>query len=205
MRRLEAFEKTQTPVAFDDAYSALASDLITFICYGKDWNFLDDSHFKGEVRQAGGEIAHYIHINRFFPWMFATLRALSPQILSILIPGKAAMFKFQESLLNHAMEIAENGSEKEAPSTIISKLVDSSVPVEERGRRRLEDEVLIILAAGTETSSHVLTKATYFLGSEKTIANKLWAELRTIMPTRNSTATYSELERLPYLVRLLFV
>lgn len=75
----------------------------------------------------------------------------------------------------------------------------------ERSRRRLEDEVITILVAGTEAPVKVLSMAMYYLGSEPAIGEKLRAELKTILPARTSTATYAELEKLPYLVCSLFV
>ncbi|KAB8218345.1 cytochrome P450 [Aspergillus novoparasiticus] len=206
MRRLEEFEKTQTPVALDEVFSALTSDMITYICYGKDWKFLDQEDFNCDIHQAGVDFANYIHINRFFPWIFMTLRALSPRMLALFIPGRAATFKFQESLLKHAIELAENEQsnppskeiEKPRPN-VISNLVNPSIPEMERSRQRLEDEVITILVAGTEAPVKVLSMAMYYLGREPAIAEKLRAELKTVLPAPTSTATYAELEKLPYL------
>ncbi|GMG12485.1 unnamed protein product [Aspergillus oryzae] len=212
MRRLEVFEKTQTPVALDVVFSALTSDMITYICYGKDWKFLDHKDFNCDIHQAGVDFANFFHFNRFFPWVFMTLRALSPRMLALLIPGRAATFKFQESLLKHAIEMAAN-EQSDAPSketeksrpNVISNLINPSIPYMERSRRRLEDEVITILVAGTEAPVKVLSMAMYYLGSEPAIGEKLRAELKTILPARTSTATYAELEKLPYLVCSLFV
>ncbi|OOO05330.1 cytochrome P450 [Aspergillus oryzae] len=206
MRRLEVFEKTQTPVALDVVFSALTSDMITYICYGKDWKFLDHKDFNCDIHQAGVDFANFFHFNRFFPWVFMTLRALSPRMLALLIPGRAATFKFQESLLKHAIEMAAN-EQSDAPSketeksrpNVISNLINPSIPYMERSRRRLEDEVITILVAGTEAPVKVLSMAMYYLGSEPAIGEKLRAELKTILPARTSTATYAELEKLPYL------
>lgn len=135
MQRLEEFEKTQTPVALDEAFSALTSDMITYICYEKDWKFLDQGDFNCDIHQAGVDFAKYFHINQFFPWVFRALRALSPRMLALLIPGRAATFKFQESLLKHAIELAEteqyNAPSKEIEKplpNIISNLINPSMP-----------------------------------------------------------------------------
>lgn len=207
MRRLEEFEKTQTPVALDRVFSALSSDMITYICYGKDWKFLDQEDFNCDIHQAGVDFANYFHINRFFPWVFKTLRALSPRMLALLIPGRAAAFKFQEDLLEHAINLAEDDQsntpnkeiEKPRPN-VITNLVNPSIPQTERSRQRLEDEVITILVAGNEAPAKVLSMAMYYLGSKPALGEKLRAELKTVLPERTSTATYAELEQLPYLV-----
>jgi hypothetical protein len=194
-------------VALDEVFSALTSDMITYICYGKDWKFLDHENFNCDIHQAGVDFANFFHINRFFPWIFMTLRALSPRMLAFLIPGRAATFKFQESLLKHAIELAENEKynapskeiEKPRPN-VISNLVNPSIPHMARNHRRLEDEVITILVAGTEAPVKVLSMAMYYLGSEPAIEEKLRAELKTVLPAPTSTATYAELEKLPYLV-----
>lgn len=93
-------------------------------------------------------LPNFFHFNRVFPGVFMTLRALSPRMLALLIPSRAATFKFQESLLKHAIELAANEpsdapskeTEKRRPS-VISNLINSSIPFTERSRRRLEDEL----------------------------------------------------------------
>ncbi|GAB1198712.1 hypothetical protein APSETT444_008040 [Aspergillus pseudonomiae] len=67
MRRLEVFEKTQTPVALDAVFSALTCDMITYICFGKDWKFLDHEDFNGDIHQTGVDFAKFLSFQPIFP------------------------------------------------------------------------------------------------------------------------------------------
>ena len=62
------------------------------------------------------------------------------------------------------------------------------MPPKERTRRRLEDERLLVLLAGTETTARVLATAAFYIHQNKPLVTKLREELRTIMPTPTPVA-----------------
>ena len=64
---------------------------------------------------------------------------------------------------------------------------------------RLRDEALIVIGAGTLTTSWALCVATYHLLSSPKILRKLKAELESAIPDANSEAPLPKLEKLPYL------
>ena len=63
----------------------------------------------------------------------------------------------------------------------------------------LAADTLVFLMAGTDTTAHALTIATYNVLKKPDILRKLRAELREVMPSKDTWLECSELEKLPYL------
>lgn len=77
-------------------------------------------------------------------------------------------------------------------------------PNAEKGQVRptvdeLSADSLVWMMAGTDSTAHVLTLATYQVLIDPTIQRKLQAELREAMPSKDVLLTWAELEKLPYL------
>ncbi|KAK1254750.1 hypothetical protein MKX08_008745 [Trichoderma sp. CBMAI-0020] len=195
MKRLDGFRMARATVSIDDAVSALTSDVITSYCCGKHWGFIEDPDFRNDVRLATADAASFTHISRFFPWLVTLSTHLSPRTLAILMPGKAGLFGFLESFLEYAQKDIATGKRK----SMLATLADPSIPPAERAFRRQRDEAFGIIGAGTETTATVLTVAFYHLARDHAVRDKLQAELKQLMPTPDSTPTWIELERLPYL------
>lgn len=200
MKRLDGFRVAQSTVSIDDAVSALTSDVITSYCCGKHWGFIEDPDFRNDVRIATADAASFTHISRFFPWLVTISTYLSPRTLSILMPGKAGLFGFLQSFLEYAQEDARKGNATGKRKSMLATLADPSIPPQERTFHRQRDEAFGIIGAGTETTATVLTVAFYHLARDHAVRDKLQAELIQLMPTPDSTPTWIELERLPYLV-----
>lgn len=74
----------------------------------------------------------------------------------------------------------------------------------EKGRVRptideLSADNLLLLMAGTDTTAHVLTIATYNALREPRVLGKLQAELREAIPNKDVWIKSAKLEKLPYL------
>ncbi|KAI0460036.1 cytochrome P450 [Xylaria acuta] len=195
MQRLEASCHNDEVVRLDDAYAALTADVISQYSWGVSPGFLDDENFNNDIRNALNEISEFVHINRFFPFLSTVMRATPRWALSRIRPGATAVLDMQD-MVTQSRSRKSSGSEQK---TIFDALSDVSVPPQERSARRLEDEGLIVVVAGTETTARTLTVASYHIFSDKPLLMKLRAEIQTVMPTPTSKAPWSELEQLPYL------
>lgn len=216
IERFEEFYNEKKPVNICDVFAALTSDIITCYCYGKSWDFLDSKDFRSDIHKAGEDFTRFSHINRFFPFIFSLMRVLPLKVMAVLMPGKSAIFDFQGLIFQHfslftnkleteqaeknanikGLEISRTGND-----SIFTKLMHPSVPAQERTISRIQDEGFTFLVAGSETTGRVLSFAIYHLTRDTSMRDKLREELRTVMPTPTSTASWSELEKLPYLVR----
>lgn len=203
MNRLEKAHYDDSVVQLDDAFAALTADLISQYSWGVSSGFLDDENFNNDIRQALNEISAFVHFNRFFPVLGTIMRTMPRWLLSRIRPGATAVLDMQDVVGKQSTQ--NKSAKKNARKTIFDALSDPNVPAQERSPRRLEDEGLIVVVAGTETTARTLTLASFHLYQNKVLLSKLREELRTVMPTPTTETSWSQLEQLPYLVCCLFV
>jgi len=80
------------------------------------------------------------------------------------------------------------------------------IPIPEKGyvapnKQGLRDEILTILSAGNDTTGTSNMVTIFNIINNPVIHGRLLAELKTVMPRPDSKVPYTELEKLPYLVR----
>jgi len=100
--------------------------------------------------------------------------------------------------LNFLASEAEGKSGKR--DTIFSELRDGQLPPSEKRPQRLIDEANILMVAGGEAITQLLTVVSYHLLDNPVILAKLRVELDTVMLSPDSAVSWSQLEKLPYLV-----
>ena len=196
IQRFEKAHTDNTVLYLDDAFAALTADLITQYSWGVSSGFLDDENFKNDVRKALNEISTFCHVNRFFPMLGTTLRAGPRWLLSTIRPGSTAILDMQDTV----QSTAEKATVRASRETIFDAFKDPSLPPAERSPRRLEDEALIVVVAGTETTARTLTVAAFHLYHNKALLLKVREELRPLMPTPTTEVSWPQLEQLPFLV-----
>ncbi|PHH73528.1 hypothetical protein CDD80_3750 [Ophiocordyceps camponoti-rufipedis] len=196
MQRLDDICTDGSVVSLDEAFTAMASDVITAYACGRHWGSLDHPHFRNDVCRATADALRFAHISRFAPYLVALPRLLSLRVVALLMPAKAALFRHLEGIFEHARGVRHTPGDLD---TVITALTDPSVPPRQRTMGRLREETWAFVGAGTETTSRALTVAAYHLGRNPGVVRKLRAELCTLLPERDSTASWLELEKLPYL------
>ncbi|OGM47432.1 benzoate 4-monooxygenase cytochrome P450 [Aspergillus bombycis] len=206
MQRFEAFHRDNEVVRVDDAFAAMTSDVITHYCYGKSWGYLEDANLRTDVRKAVHDLSCSVHFNRIFPIFIAMLTKLPLRLLRAIHPGRSVVLDIQKAIYEQSAEAFHgdkyslghddmDGKHK----TIYDQLTDPSIPPEERSLQRLQDEGLLLISAGTETTARALTATCFHIASDEQMRTRLREELRTVLPSPTSPVTWSELERLPYL------
>ncbi|MCJ1349017.1 hypothetical protein MMC31_007252 [Peltigera leucophlebia] len=173
MQRFEKAYQDDSVLELGDAFAAFTSDLISQYSWGVSSGFSDDENFNNSFRQAINEQAPFAHIYRFFPLLCIIAKSMPRWLLIRLKPN--------------------------ATSTIYDRLSDPSVPPKERTPRRLEDEGFLVLLGSTEATARVLAFAAFYIYQNKSLMAKLREELRPIMPTPTTEASWTQLEQLPYL------
>ncbi|XXG95762.1 hypothetical protein Hte_002033 [Hypoxylon texense] len=190
-QRLEGAHYDDAVLRMDDVYAALTADIIAQYAWGISHKFLEDKNFRNDIRIAVGDLTSLAHFSRFFP----VLSYLPRWLMAIMKPGSTALLEMQDTATrSHAHK--SGGDEQ---NTIFDALTDPSVPPEEKTPRRLEDEGMLVIIAGTETTARALTVASYHLFQNRQLMLKLRDEIRTVMPTPTTEAPWLELEQLPYM------
>jgi len=185
-------------------FAALTTDVITHYCYGWSYGYLDDtkSASSNDLVDAVNGLMCMFHINRFFPILITVFRATPPTLVRWLQPSMADLFNFKAKLRQQADETLQQktGVDFEEQGSIFDALVSPLVPSEEKTLDRLEDESALLLGAGTETTARAIALSMFHIINNKDIAMKLREELRTVLETPFSKASWTQLEQLPYLV-----
>ncbi|OOF94142.1 hypothetical protein ASPCADRAFT_397829 [Aspergillus carbonarius ITEM 5010] len=213
MDRLQKFHDENKIVRLDDAFAAMASDIITYLCYGYSQGFLDRENFGSYIRSAVNESTEASHINRLFPLLPAFMHMIPMQFRCLFQPGLGVMNAYLRKLFELSaqafpiadVDVNDTGTKKRAKyKTILAKLGDPRIPPEERTLGRFRDEGVQFLTAGTETTGSTLTFAAYILATHPDVLQHLRTELKQVLPTLTSTSTLMDLEKLPYLTAFIY-
>lgn len=158
------------------------------------------------LRQNSNELLMGVHVNKHFPWIPDFLESLPMSISKPMMPpgliDMLDLFQRVRTELQAIMKAKSSGiaSDKVVGPTgkesVYDSVLESPVlPPEEKSLLRLEQEGALLVLAGTESPSKSLLVLFYHLLSNPSILRKLRDEINTLPPT----ASWTQLEQLPYL------
>jgi cytochrome P450 len=202
-RRFENAIKTKEVIRLDAAYMALTMDVIAHYSYGYSYNHLGEDDFKVSWKETVVNLSANGAFLRQFPWALSIMQAIPFSLLQKINPQAASLVEWQREVRKQVDDILLASREgKKAEGTIFQALLDSDLPQQEKTADHLQDEGQTVIAAGSETTAKALSIITFHLLQDKNKLQRLRKELRSVMPTPNSQASWTALEKLPYLVGL---
>lgn len=184
----------------ESIFSGLTADVITLYAFGTSYDYLENRERANNLQSAGEIVARGFHFNRFFPFIRKAVLFM-PNLATTLLPESEAIVYFLNGIKAQATNALEETKETNKRKTLFDGLTAPSIPSEEKTMSRLMDEGLVLLLAGTATTTRVLVLATFHLYNDVRMLAKLRAELKEVMPTPSYRPSWAELERLPYLVK----
>ncbi|OKL60205.1 hypothetical protein UA08_04932 [Talaromyces atroroseus] len=200
----------QNVVRLDVAFIALTTDIITRYSYGKSYNYLNEPDYKLEWKDAVLEASANGAAMRHFPFMLALSKNMPRSLLRKLNSRIAILLEIQDMVRSQSLESLNNSNkgtntgENGQKKSIFDALNDPELLApEERTIDRLQDEGQILLGAGSETTAKSLTVIALHLLRDPSVLERLRGELKTVMPTTTSTASWTELEKLPFLTAVI--
>jgi hypothetical protein len=205
-QQYEKAHQQGTVIKVNESFAAFTADVIAHYCYGESYGLLENPGKKNHLKEGLGGLLLLVHVFYFLPFLPKLITFIPAWASQMISPSAGALADFQEKVrkqsceaLNDSMggKLDETSSKK---NTIFDALIDPSLPPSERSLDRLTDEGVIVLGAGSETTANNLSLGLYHLAENRTICEKLREELRQVMPTPTSTATWVQLEQLPYFV-----
>ncbi|GIK06086.1 hypothetical protein Aspvir_010204 [Aspergillus viridinutans] len=193
--------KEGSVVELIDRLQGLTGDVITQYAYGESYGLQDPKNFGKGIVKVVQEGTEEIHLHRFFPIIQRSLRLVPSVFMTRIFPARAAMYDLLGGVRNKSIEVLQQKDTSNPPErmTMFHALTAPEVPPEERTLNRLEDEGLVLFAAGTETTATTLGVALFYILNDPTVLTKLRGEVDQVMPTPQSLATWRQLEKLPYL------
>ncbi|KAI1873310.1 uncharacterized protein JN550_003563 [Neoarthrinium moseri] len=201
LSRLDGARKEGKMISLDRAFAAMTADIITKRFFGYHYDYLSSPDLVFDVREAFKGVSEIFHFTRFVPWVIKYLKKLPIPIIRLILPPVADLLLLQEDIKKNIKKMLVNKDENpgSSKSVMIEALGDPRIPAEERSLKRLVDEGQVIIFAGTETSSRALATGMFYLLDNKSIIDKVRAELAQLAHIPDEKLTMPQLEPLPYL------
>ena len=191
------------------AFSALTMDVISTYCFGESIGCLDEEDWGREYRDMLNGGTTTVVFFQHFHALRSAIESFPPWALRMLNPRFEKMQGYHR-LIDRCMERelkmhrAREGRDKErSRSTIFHEILNSDLPEEEKSKRRVTDEAIVLVGAGSETTARTLAVLSYYILADAQIEETLLAELRTVMRDVNSSVESARLEQLPFLVSMI--
>lgn len=97
-------------------------------------------------------------------------------------------------------ELRADRTKPSQPPTIFEEILSSKLPSGEKSLKRMSEEGVVIITAGSDTVGRALTSATFHLLENPDALQSLKIELIGVMPDASVIPSLNDLEQLPFLV-----
>lgn len=185
------------------AFRCFALDAITSFCFAKSMRALHAPDFHSPVEHALALSLPMVTFVKYFP-IIKTFTANCPDaLISFLNPGIAGLMAMRRTLWDQVVEVTKHPEvlANAAHPIIYHELLHPKYgPEAVPSFTSLRDEALLLVFAGTDTSSNTLTLGAVHILSKPAIYKRLQTELREAWPRLDVKPRYEALESLPYLV-----
>ncbi|KAL8719988.1 MAG: hypothetical protein Q9225_003080 [Loekoesia sp. 1 TL-2023] len=205
------YQEAGKPAVMTNAYASLTTDVISKYSFPEGYDLLGrPGDFDGEHYNAWMALSRISHSLKQFPWLFPLLDSMPTWVTKYTSPDFYVVLKQRNYLLEQAKLISkqrENVDYKEMTlrPSLIRSLIDSDLlPEDQKHPARIKGEAGIAIGAGTLTTSHALKVATYHILANKHVFDNLMAQLRVAIPNLDSPPTFQQLERIPYLMAIMY-
>ena len=192
-----------TRINIDQAYTALAGDIVSGYCFPSSYGLLDDPSFAQTFYEVWQSFIGFAHIMKQFPWLFPLMLKLPRRVVGYLVPPVATSFQWRIQWTQQILDLKmRKGEGKENPEdfTVFDTILDSDLSDQEKSTTRLVDDAQGFLAGGSLTTATTVIVATYYTLADPDIKQSLLQELSTVHSRHQAgSVPLGELEQLPYL------
>lgn len=207
--KFEADIVSNRPLSLFTVLLAFTTDVLYDFIFHIELGMLDDDERAADWTRTLDALVQMTTFVKQFPWLVTLMRTLPNSWLESIDPDTAGIMKLEQDIhrrttdvvqcFNRSDQISKQDSNYQAPD-LITHLLSSSLPEQEKSIERLAQESFNVTGAGSETTARTLSNALYHLTSNPSIQAAVRTELRTVMPHHNSSiSACSTLEALPLL------
>ncbi|KAF2257737.1 cytochrome P450 [Lojkania enalia] len=185
------------------AYFALNLDIINSYAFGKPIGLLDRSDFGTDWCVMLQKTTEANILLRHLPLLGDILLCLPEWLLARMSAPLRSFLAMQEDMRVQVKEtFAREKNDIGTHRTIFEELRDSDLPPEEKRLQRVVDEAVLVVGAGSDTTSQTLAIMTFQLLKTPLVLQRLIAELDANITDPSNVPALHKLEQLPYLASL---
>ncbi|KAF1955975.1 cytochrome P450 [Byssothecium circinans] len=218
LRRVDLCAKSAKPICVTSACKAFTMDVISKIVLGREIGCIDEPDFRNEFIENLNAAFKTGWIATAFPRLATLALWMASMSDFTVIPNPLIDFKrkcrtitksYLEAFDPHS---AAYGADKDVnvPSAITahgdrSAVIDMLMdPLTIKGHtvpnlEQLNDEAVILLTAGNDTTSNSMIFGLYQICNKKSVYETLFQELQAHFPSVDQQITYEDAKQLPYL------
>ena len=184
-------------------------DTITSFCFAKSVDALAEPDFKAPIIEAMEASLPAFIIFKHFSLIRKAVFGMPPWLSVIVSPQTAGLIHLQQLLGAQVTDAVKNpDSLLGAPHRIIyhellSSEASKGAPLPSAGS--LYEEAQALMFGGGDTTGNTLMLGTFYLLESPDLVERLKEELHKAWPVLDTQLRFEELEKLPFLVRLLLV
>ncbi|KAF2173703.1 hypothetical protein M409DRAFT_61992 [Zasmidium cellare ATCC 36951] len=195
-RRFDDWADAREPAALMWPFKAATKDVIQNYVFGGGDQYLNMDDCNEAFFSACGPTLLTplgIHVH----WLVSIMNSLPPKMMLAMVPRIVTFAEFVMGLGDQIDRIRESTEIPEKTTVFHELLRNESLPASEKTTKRLREEAMVIVVAGSDTTAYTLGAIVYEVLSDKTKLARLKKELATVMTSELPPA--SKLESLPYL------
>ncbi|KAH7316957.1 cytochrome P450 [Stachybotrys elegans] len=203
-----------TVIELHAAFYSFAVDVLSQYAFGTSdgFHYLDMHEVPDTWKMRMTSLFGFCRINRHFPMLVVGAR-LIPTLAAWFVPPLAHVFQMEKDVkkcVHRVRQSYRQSGDKQSsnvpeleshlPKTIYpSILANPDVPESEKELRRLEDDAIFLLMAGTDAPGQVLAITAFHVLNNPRVLQRLREELSSAIPDPSTLPDLVDLERLPYL------
>ncbi|KAF2109560.1 cytochrome P450 [Lophiotrema nucula] len=204
--RLVASGEQGELVSMEYAFSAFSNDVVMQYCFGRKDNHIEAPQFDPLFHNTSFGAAKSIALLKHCSWILSIMLALPESVAVRMGEEVSSSIRLKRERITQVEEIRREGFDKnigDGSKTIFHTLLQSDLPASEKDTLRLAEEAVLLVGAGTHTTSWCLTVITFHLLNKSELLKRLKDELRSANITPGSKPVLQDLEKLPFLTAVL--
>ena len=213
--RLAEHQAAGKTVLMTHVYACLAADVISKYAFPKGYGLLEAPDFPSGQHDAMMALTEMCHLFKQFGWLFPALIGMPLWLTRWMSPEFDLVVKERDALLEQCIEVAEqrkttenqekdNREDMAGRPSMVEAFLDSNLPEADKAVGRIQTEMFGAMQAGTLTSSHSLTMATYFILADTEVHHRLMTMLEREVPDPCDPPNLKELEQMDYLMAVVY-
>ncbi|KAI1331881.1 cytochrome P450 [Xylariaceae sp. FL0255] len=200
LHRMDGWADENKPWATSTAFRAATKDVIHLYAFGEGGR----AQKCLDMEDCNAGFFDVLTPNRMFHlgvhalWATKAISSIPPSIIMYLMPRISVFAAFLEGLYEQIDDVREA---KDLPEgkTIFHEIMRSNIPESEKETKRLGDEAMVLVMAGSETTASTLSVIMYHLLADPQLLARVKAELLTAMPDPNELPVAARLDHLSLL------